>query len=265
MFSAVDPYSTLFEDAILKEKRNRPGHYSEVKTITITKSQFEGLDLDVQLFLGSLINKGISTHFDEIIGRRLESYLLAPNVRYLKHLMTQLEAGTYSPYGINIKIDPDVARKYFKPYNKLNLSLEQQAQVWKKVALNEVVEIFYGSLESKGLLTDQHEAIVPILSDLLVFYSVGQVVNLIWQALNCKYDEYLKGKRDKQHTANLVIYTCKNFGEYKMKYRKNVECFNRPLRFPQSEMSRYLYNDVLKIGIRGFKKIPCYGELYLYP
>ncbi len=256
MYSQIDPYAILFKDVLLKQSKCRFNKYASIKTITISESEFYKLDLDVQLFLGSLINKGIAVKLNGIIGWMLNSAVLVPNIRYLKHLMTQLGVGTYSPYAINIEIDKDVAIRYFMPYNKLNLVLIQQVKLWKRVALNEVVEIYYGSLEAKGLFTNQHEAIVPIMSDLLNEYSVGQLVNLIWQALNCKYDEYLRGKRDKEHTANSVIYTCKSFGEYKKKCAQRVECFDRPRNYPQSELSKYLFNDVLKIRDAGYKEVP---------
>ncbi|MCW3788415.1 hypothetical protein [Plebeiibacterium sediminum] len=99
------------------------------------------------------------------------------------------------------------------------------------------------------------------MADLLKLYSVEQMVNLIWQALNFKYDEYLKGMRDKNHTANTIKYTCLNFGESKRRRNQKVQCFNRPAQIPQSELSKYLFNDVLKIGDVGFREIPSEMEL----
>ena len=265
MYCEVDPYKKLFSNNKFTQNGINPVQLRNVKTIFLTKEEFDKLDIEVKLFLGSFIKTGISKDFTEINGWRLNSNTLVPNVHYLKHLMTKLGAGNNSPYSIDIKIDEQVARKYFMPRKGGGFLIDEQVDLWKKVALNETVEIFYGSLESKGLVTSQSEAIVPILTDLLKLYSVGQVVNLIWQALNCKYDEYLKGMRDKSHTADQVIYTCKNFGEYKWKRGQKVLCFNRPAKFPQSEISKYLFNDVLKIGDVGYKEIPSEMELMKDP
>ncbi|MCW3789611.1 hypothetical protein [Plebeiibacterium sediminum] len=261
MFSEVDPYEKLFpyddlwEDAAYSYKKGN------VKTIKISREQFETLDLDVKLFLGSLIHTGISKDFKVIGARTVGDGDPAPNIFYLKHLMTELGVGNHSPYAIYIEIEENIARKYFMPFRRLDLSLEEQLELWRKVALNEVIEIFYGSLDSRGLVTNQKEAIAPIMADLLKLYSVGQMVNLIWQALNFKYDEYLKGMRDKNHTANSIIYACLNFGESKKRRNQKVQCFNRPAQFPQSELSKYLFNDVLKIGDVGYREIPSEMEL----
>ncbi len=261
MFSEVDPYEKLFpydnlwEDAAYSYKKGN------VKTIKISRKKFETLDLDVKLFLGSLIHTGISKDFKVIGARTVGDGDPAPNIFYLKQLMTELGAGNHSPYAIYIEIEEDIARKYFMPFKRLDLSLEEQLELWRKVALNEVIEIFYGSLDSRGLVTNQKEAIAPIMADLLKHYSVGQMVNLIWQALNFKYDEYLKGMRDKNHTANSIIYACLNFGESKRRRNQKVQCFNRPVQFPQSELSKYLFNDVLKIGDIGYREIPSEMEL----
>jgi len=262
MYSAVNPYLCLFKNVI--DRNAKFGNISNIKTISISKPQFDDFDIDVQIFIGSLINSGISENFDTILGWMLSTSSIVPNMFYLKELMSKLGVGTYPPNGINISIDSDVAYKYFAPYQRLNLSNNELLNLWKKITLHETIEIYHNTLFLKGLATNQHNAIEPIIVELLKLFSPGQIVNIIYQAINCKYDEYLSGKKDKQHTANSVIYALKSFAEYKHKNGIKVECFDRPYNCQQSVLSKYFFNNVLKIGESGFSEVPDVKHLDSY-
>ncbi|MCW3787993.1 hypothetical protein [Plebeiibacterium sediminum] len=265
VLSDVEVHKKFFPESSHKNKKSKTKQLSSIKIISISKAKYESLDIDVKLFLHYLIDKGISKDYTVINGKNLSTDVLVPNVRYQEYLMTTLGAEGYYPHEVNINIDPEIAHWYFKSGTLFPFHLDEKFVLWRKIAVQEVVEIFFGTLESKGLITDQGAAVVPIMEDLIRIYSVGQLINLVWQSFNSWYNKYLKKSSDKMHIANMIIYTCQNRGEYKKQRCQKVLCYDRPETYPQSELSKYLFNDVLKIGDKGFTKIPCPSELYSNP
>lgn len=83
-----------------------------------------------------------------------------------------------------------------------------------------------------------------------------QIYSFIWKGIKDASQRYLKITISKRHAANSVISICQRYGENVKLNGWQVKPFVRRYDLPQSELSAYFFNQVVKIGDKGFTCTP---------
>ncbi len=91
---------------------------------------------------------------------------------------------------------------------------------------------------------------------MLKAHSVSQFFGLIYRATNNTLRFRAERGVKRKHAANAVIGNAPNFAERALVNNWNITKYNRPRECPQSALSKFLYDRVLKIGEAGFHEPP---------
>lgn len=277
--------------AIEKERKEYEEKYEAIKNILDKTRQTaiapEELTFVDKVYLGSLLRIGLSEDFSVI--NPLDSFHipLAPTPNYSSEIIDRLidkkiigvspesnlkffsdiniEEGSMSfctdkiMWDLLVKIDDKDYAQYINSlinpeFDKLP---EEAFDLWQKIALNECLEYFYYNLSwVLGVNYNAGNKTISILSELLKTYSVSQIFGLIYRATNNALRFRAERGVNRKHAANAVIGNAQNFAERAVINNWNITKYNRPRECPQSELSKFLYNRVLKIGDEGFHVPP---------
>jgi hypothetical protein len=277
--------------AIEKERQEYKEKYEAIKAIldktrqkAITPAELTFTD---KIYLGSLLRIGLSEDFNiinpvdsfhiplaptrafsseivdnlnekNIIGISLESHL-----DYFSDL--NLEEGTISFWSDKIKWEILIQMEGKEKVEFIDSLMnpeydnwpEEALDLWRKVALNECLEYLYYNLSSVlGVTYNAGSKTISILSELLKTYSASQIFGLIYRATNNALRFRAERGVNRKHAANAVIGNAQNFAERALINNWTINKYNRPRECPQSEVSKFLYNRVLKIGDDGFHEPP---------
>lgn len=128
--------------------------------------------------------------------------------------------------------------------------------IWRDVALAECLEYFNYQMDSVNFSFNPGDKTLAVFNDLLNRYSVSQIYGIIYKSIAQATKFYQEGNVSKKQAANSVIGNCQRFGERAeingwdlTKYRRAKEC-------PQTMISEFFFNRVLKIGDDGFNMPP---------
>ncbi len=230
-------------------------------SLILSKEDFEKLDIYSKIFIKSLIGDNTSKKLITIERPYLSLSIVVPNISLLDELMEKLGIKECSSENLHFDLKTRLVMQIYDTGGELNLSLTEKFELWRYIALNEVIGIFHFTLNEEGLYSRQNEKIKHTLSDLLRSFSSGEITSIIREAVAREMDVLSEGERTNQHTANVIIYTCKNIANYKKRNPETLDNVERPVKYLQSEMSKYVYEHVLKIGDRGFSEVPSFEEL----
>jgi hypothetical protein len=279
------------EVAIEKERKEYEEKYQAVKAILDKTRQNlitpDELTFTDKIYLGSLLRVGLSEDLSVI--NPLDSFpnLLAPTRNYSSEIIDRLIDKKI------IGISPESDLDYFSDLNvekgsmsfdsdkikwELLIMIEKEERVqfidsvmnpdfeklpeetfdlWHKVALNECLEYFYYNLSSVlGVYYNAGSKTISIISEMLKTHSVSQIFGLIYRATNNALRFRAERGVSRKYAANVVIGNAQNFAERALINNWNITKYNRPRECPQSALSKFLYNRVLKIGEDGFNMPP---------
>ena len=129
--------------------------------------------------------------------------------------------------------------------------------LWRKIALNECLEYLLHNIETVFNITYKvGEKTNGVLNDLLNEYSVGQIYYLIYNATN----KALRFKEENcvgnNHAANAIIGYMQSLGERAQNYHWILNNYSRVKDCPQSLVSKFFFERILKINEMGFTQKP---------
>lgn len=133
---------------------------------------------------------------------------------------------------------------------------EEMLKMWREVALSECLEYLLYNMTQVKFEFSIGEKTTSVLNDLLDVFSTSQIFAIIYRSVSNASRFYLEKKVTRQHAANSVIGNCQRYGEKALANNWEMKGFGRSFDCPQSIISEFLYNRVLKIGSRGFDQIP---------
>jgi hypothetical protein len=97
-----------------------------------------------------------------------------------------------------------------------------------------------------------------VFEDGLTTYSAAQLCNGSYRAVKDAAARYMEKSPllSREQAANTVVGRIQNFIEYGRTQQWDVKPFHRNFNCPRSEISRVLFDVVLKIGDEGFQVCP---------
>ncbi|TAH59727.1 MAG: hypothetical protein EWM50_07560 [Gottschalkiaceae bacterium] len=275
------------EEKRLEELRKRQlisETYSLGKSIKI---EFDSISFRDRVYLGSLLRACLSEDLTTIYSVESCDRSLAPLEDMRRELVLSLsnkniivvspdspiEAFTESEdiefpnvyyiykvnYHLNIEFLGDKQEFISKIINPVEFDKEYSDEayiMWKDIALAECLEYFNYQMKSVNFNFNPGDKTLAVFNDLLSKYSVSQIYGIIYKSIAQATKFYQEGNVGKKQAANSVIGNCQRFGERAeingwdlTKYRRTKEC-------PQTMISEFFFNRVLRIGDNGFNMPP---------
>lgn len=136
-----------------------------------------------------------------------------------------------------------------------NFALENKEEIElfsQEIALQECLEYLDIVLTEHRLTYKPGEKTILILKKLLENYSVSQIYNFIWRAGKDAAAFYLRNRVSKDHAAKTVVGNIERQMDRALANNWDVKSYNRNYDYPQSAISRVLYNTILKTDDGGF-------------
>lgn len=163
-------------------------------------------------------------------------------------------------YNINLKMPlnkNDLFLEILNPTYYSEINKDDAFELWKKIAVAECIEYLEHRLKSVGFDFSAGEKTYTTFEILLQDFSVSQIYGIIWREVANASKLYLEKSISKSHAANSVIGACQRYGERAKINKWDLKRYVRERTLPQSELSLFYFNKVLKIGDMGFDMPPC--------
>ncbi|APX92573.1 hypothetical protein BWR19_06235 [Halomonas sp. 1513] len=146
-----------------------------------------------------------------------------------------------------VTLDRHVSSEQFLREN----SEEIEKLAWEQV-LDEALAYLKYALMERGLPQRFGEMTHHVLRKALEEYSLAQVYRMIWQAARNASDYLVRNRTPKQQAANTVPRSIDGYLERARANDWEVSPFRRNYDFPQSVLSRVIFNQILKTDDGGF-------------
>lgn len=167
-------------------------------------------------------------------------------------------------YFLNLDFPPnkqDLFTEIFNPRYCISKNANELYLLWREIALSECVEYLQYQLDRVGFKYSLGEKTYKTFESILLDFSVSQVYGIIWRSVADASKLYLESGIGKKHAANSVIGACARLADRARQNGWNLTHYNRINDLPQSELSSFFFNNVLKIGKSGFRHPPSIDEL----
>lgn len=162
-------------------------------------------------------------------------------------------------YKLNIEYTEDKKDLYMMLMNPkyYNFEYEKEAyDFWLAIAVEECIEYLVYQLKSANFEFNAGEKTYRVIEMMLETFSVSQVYGIIWKAVADVSKLYLQKNLTRKHAANTAINTCERLADTAKIKGWDMSKYNRDKNLPQSEISRFFFNKVIKIGDQGFYMVP---------
>ena len=167
-------------------------------------------------------------------------------------------------YYLNLVFPPNKQILFDEILNPTYYSSEHENEalrLWIQIAVGECLEYLDYQLQKVGFEFNPGEKTYKTFGILLNDFSVSQIYGIIWRAVADASKFYLEGNISKKHAANSVIGACERYAERAKMNGWRLSEYNRIKELPQSELSAFFFNRVLRIGDIGFKTPPSQERL----
>ena len=129
-------------------------------------------------------------------------------------------------------------------------------KAWKVIAVAECIQYLLFEFNKIGFDFNPGDKTRAVFESLIEDFSVSQIYAIIWKGIKDVSRRYLEKTITKKHAANSVISICQKYGENIKLNGWQANSFARRYDLPQSELSAYFFNQVVKIGDKGFVCVP---------
>ncbi|WP_421794861.1 hypothetical protein [Haliscomenobacter sp.] len=263
--------------------------------IHLSLNQHEPIDLgdlsfEQRVYLGTIIRDGMTEDFKLIKPFQLFQCKLTPDETFTQEIVHNLssetrvlvvhpesnpesivdldsETGSFSYYTYQVSWSPNVYDELLtglEVYNRLMNpdfieihDLHNGYRLWEKVATYECIEYLKNSIDSTFKMDyTVGEKTILTIKDLLKDYSVSQIYGIIYKATNEALRFHAEKKVTKLHAINSIIGSCRSYAERATSNGWELQKYHRLKSLPQSCISKFLYERVLRIGDNGFYHKP---------
>lgn len=245
------------------------------------------LSFEERIYIGAVLREGIDEEYNIIKPFKQFRMPIAPtpmlsreitNILYKNNIIRiypetdlecftdiDIEKKTYSFYTNEVYWQLNLKSTYLdkvtlidsliNPFEEINI-YEAYCQ-WRKIALNECLEYLLYNIEAMfGITYKVGDKTTGVLNDLLNEYSVGQIYYLIYNATN----KALRFKEENcvgnNHAANSIIGYMQSLGERAQNNHWDLNNYSRVKDCPQSLVSKFFFERILKINELGFTQKP---------
>lgn len=247
----------------------------------------EELTLEEKIYLGALFRVGLSEDLS-IINPVNSFYIpLAPTDNYSTEILENLSSRniigispesdvdafdevdfannsfTYTTHGIKrtllIDVNEGDKKSFFESLMNPTYELlpEDAYDLWLKIALNECLEYFYYSVRNVfGAEYNAGNKTLSVFTEMLKNLSVSQVFCLIYRATNTALRFQVERGVYRKYAVNTIIGNAQNFAERALNNNWSTTKYSRPRECPQSALSKFFFDRVIKIGDDGFNMPP---------
>ncbi|PZX11378.1 hypothetical protein LX69_03104 [Breznakibacter xylanolyticus] len=238
-----------------KEPFDKWCELSDINVVPISIDQFDSISYEAKIYLGTIVSLVISSDLIVVDTMLLSEYKIFPGNTPFINLMEELEIEPqYQKWDV-YKLDPLLTNLLLFPDNALFGSETEKLQLWKRIAIEEAKEYLKYRMEENRFSLLQGNIVNEIFESLLETYSLSNIFYFIYMSVTEACKHYAKNN-NRNHASNTVIYNCLRYGE---RYKSNnweAKQYNRTGQTAQSEISRYYFDSVLKIGDKGFYEKP---------
>ncbi|HTO17389.1 MAG TPA: hypothetical protein VLZ83_16610 [Edaphocola sp.] len=127
----------------------------------------------------------------------------------------------------------------------------------EKISLHESLEyLHYNVFNVFRIIYRAGEKTVSTLYDLLNEYSVSQIYTVIYRSTSQALRFHIEHGASKTHASNTIIGNAQKFAERANVNQWDVQRYHRLNELPESALSKFFFNRILKIGYAGFDNKP---------
>ncbi len=249
------------------------------------KVDIESFSFEEKIYIGALLREGISEDFNFINPIASFDNPLAPTPTFISEIINILadkkaiavhpesnlycfkdKEGNYKYLPLEVKWVLNIQKKgvdYISLIESLitpdemNFSNEEAYQLWKKISLHEVLEyLCYKIGKVFKIEYNAGKKTITVINDLLREYSVSQIYTIIGSSIGKAASFKLEFGAIPNHAANTVIGKAQNYAERAKVKNWDILKSGRLKDCPESALSMYFFERVLKIGYVGFDEKP---------
>ena len=260
--------------------------YSLLHSETDNRIDFETLTFEEKIYLGAFLREGISEDFSYIkpVGDFIDP--LAPTSEYSDEIFNLLREKSiitlhadsdvdcfidlietellfYNPLKVNWKLNikkegletRTLIESLVNP--EYNVDLQEAYLIWKKISLHESLEyLHYYVFKVFRIIYKAGDKTISTLNDLLNEYSVSQIYTVFYRSTNQALRFHIEHGASKIHASNTIVGNAQKFAERAKVNQWNVQRYHRLNELPESALSKFFFNRILKIGYAGFDNKP---------
>ena len=253
------------------------------------KIELGSLSFTEKVYLGALLREGISEDYNRINPLITFVNPLAPTVEFQNEIIKLLktkkaivihpnttpesivvddaETGSYSYYPHHVTWMLNVKKEDLNKVPLIDLvtnpagltskDYEEALELWKIIALNEVIEYFDHSVNNiLGVDYSIGDKTITVFNDLLRDYSVSQIYGIIYRSVNNALRFRVEKGATLKHAANTIIGNAQNYAERAKVNNWNLPKYKRIKECPESALSKFFFERILRIGYNGFNEVP---------
>lgn len=155
----------------------------------------------------------------------------------------------------------DLYHKILSPrfYDESNIT--NAFDLWKTIAMAECVEYLLYQIKRVGWSFTPGEKTRVVINELLEEFSVSEIYAIIYSSVTYACRLYEERKMGKKQAANTVVSICRTTADKIRDGKWERRSYGRIKEAPQSILSSYYFDSVLKIGEKGFTNPPNYEDL----
>lgn len=255
----------------------------------VNEINFKDLALTDKIYLGAFLREGISEDYtcikpirkfinplaptgyfgEEIIGRlmNIDAVAVHPNTKpkFVENLDYEIGSFRYTEshvqWSLNLRCEEldkfAIIESLINPEDLDNSQYSEALQLWKKISLYESIEYFKYSI-NKFLGSDykigyKTEA---VLSDLTNYFSVAQIYGIINKAVMKAVILRAAGEISRKGAVNTIPGYVERIGERAKIKNRDLKKHKRVKACPESALSKFFFERILKIGYDGFSEVP---------
>lgn len=267
LISEINPEKRARELRVLRKESMLVGYYdimTEVKFLKakLTRELFNQLTFEQKVFLGAVVASCIGEDMAILEGEELNNKKVSPTGHYHNYMVDSLVISGVLPsndlWRTRIHVDNELAKELMFPDDKFGANLDEQLELWKTMAYHEIADYYSFTMEGISLKTAIGQKGRLTIKALIDELSVAQIFFLIYTSSKDACEFIVKAKGSRPHAANTVLYNCLKKKDRFQQNGWNIRSFFRPVNYcPQSEMSSYLFDKILRIGDKGYTERPC--------
>lgn len=151
----------------------------------------------------------------------------------------------------------EILNQLMNPTLIADYELNDALDIWTEIAMYECLEYLNHTTESCFKVPYQvGEKTELTMKDLLKTLSASQIYGVIYKAANEALRFHAEKKVTKQHAINTIIGACRSYAERAQSNGWRLQKYHRIKDLPQSSISKFLYERLLRVGDKGFYNTP---------
>ena len=246
----------------------------------------DDLTLTQKIYLGAILRAGVKEDFELIQPIKTFKQILAPSSEFeetifdelyfnrittihpsasMDDFQTDYSKDTFSftwrniPLHINIEGDEgkeNIIKQLLNPPLYEDAFTEESLEIWNSIIYWECVDLFKYRMETYGFSYKVGKDTKGFFESTIKKLPVSKIYSIIWNAAKNSAAYYQEGNVSRQQAANSTLSRMRNSLDKVLSGQWSQNDYNRPKDCPQSIISEYYFNSILKICDQGWYRKP---------